>query len=453
MKLRSGTAPGGGTGTGGNSAGSQVAMSAGPSSAASSGSPASGGSPFSSELSSDNDEMDEDDEQVHGGPHGMVLPANLMALVQMLSGVRGGPQREGPATAAERTTLQQAAGAEVLLRESLALGCARIISYLRQLPVELQPEIMVAIAEEALDKESGGLEGSDQMCECARGHRGDDTLTLAFSSHDAPTTRAVCHRCGKITHAVCKPRVQPLPGGDWHSLRSAVVSVLEGSFKPCRHFHVEGPGGRSAVRHRMSGLHSFRTIVVGEWVLSGRVTYAVQLDNLRLPLALGVGCVAPRCDVNSDTAWAAGTRGWPDAWGVVVEEHSAGPDDEQQLSQIRACEQRAAVGGSGERAGAVALAEGQRRRPWWQMSLSEEELPSLQAGDTFVCTIDAGRRRFEWRVERGGATIAPPPNWRPDEGREDLYSVPLATDEGHNSFALAVALKYASDSVSVRRVG
>ena len=94
--------------------------------------------------------------------------------------------------------------------------------------------------------------------------------------------------------------MQPLPSGDWHNMRSGVVSVGDGSFKPCRHFHVEDGGG--AVRHRMSGLHSFRTIVVGEWVLSGRVTYAVQLDNMRWPLALGVGCVTPRCDVNSDTA-------------------------------------------------------------------------------------------------------------------------------------------------------
>lgn len=410
----------------------------------------SSGSPFSSELSSDN-EMEEDEQM----PNGMVLPANLVALVQMLSGARGSTQLEGATTAAERTTLQEAAGAEVLLGQSLALRCARIICYLRQLPVELQPEIMVAIAEEAA--ESGGLEDCGQICECKQR---SDGLTPTFSSNDSPTTRAVCHSCGKITFATCRPRVQPLPGGDWHNLRSGMVSVRDAFFKSCRHFHVEG-GGKSAVRHRMSGLHSLRTIVVGEWVLSGRVTYVVELDNLRWPLALGVGCVTPRCDVNSDTAWAAGSRGWSDAWGVVVEEH-AGTEDEQ-LSQVRAGERRAGVGGVGEVfADAPTLADGRGVRMFRQRWLSEEELPVLRAGDSLVCTIDAGRRRFDWRVERNGTTIAPPPNWQPGEGREDLYSVPLAIDEqaegplqaeSHDAFALAVALKFAGDSVSVRRMG
>ena len=148
---------------------------------------------------------------------------------------------------------------------------------------------------------------------------------------------------------------------------------------------------------------------------------------------------------------------------MVVEEHAG--DDDEPFSEIRASAARASVGGL--------LAPG---GGWSSRPLSDEQLPTLLPGDVLRCTVDATRRRFEWRVVRAGATIAPRP--APPGGAagpdEEPYSLPLCEPSpserddprapppysevaaphlrSRPPLALAVALKFANDSVSLCRV-
>ena len=71
------------------------------------------------------------------------------------------------------------------------------------------------------------------------------------------------------------------------------ILVEKPTWRPCRHFHREGDGLR-AVRHRWSGLHSFRTIICGEWVIRGTVTYELHFPRLEAPCAVGIGVVNPQ---------------------------------------------------------------------------------------------------------------------------------------------------------------
>ena len=73
----------------------------------------------------------------------------------------------------------------------------------------------------------------------------------------------------------------------------------------------------------MSGLHSFRTVVCGEWVAEGTARYRVRFPQLTHPTAAGIGVVTTEANVNSEVAWCAGTRGWSNAWGLCVEKEDA----------------------------------------------------------------------------------------------------------------------------------
>eukprot|EP00966_Prymnesium_polylepis_P175039 4050278-Prymnesium_polylepis.1 len=225
----------------------------------------------------------------------------------------------------------------------------------------------------------------------------------------------------------------PEAGGGWFALRCCTVTVGEASFKPCRHFMREHPAtgqqsDRCAMRHRLSGLHSFRSIVASEWVIRGKVTYEIILERLRSlssPVALSVGCVTPECEVNRDTGWAAGMRGWEASWGVCVEEYP-GDDDDPSLHEIRAIDSRAKYGGKFEPTGAWGA--------WPQPDLD------VQMGDVVVVTIDATARALGVEVVRGGSRVSASKLGRL-EGSEP--TAPLA---------LCVGLKYANDGVCLRRV-
>jgi hypothetical protein len=160
------------------------------------------------------------------------------------------------------------------------------------------------------------------------------------------------------------------------------------AWKHCRHFHIEGGSGAVAVRHRLSGLHSFRTVVAAEWVFAGAVTYELTLRTAAIPgagLALGIGMVTPSAQVNCDIAWAPGTRDWAHAWGLCIEgspgspgEHEHGHEEEEEDgrhdNQIRAIEAPWFCGGRG------ANVDAPRFRP------------GLSEGARFRVTIDATRR-------------------------------------------------------------
>ena len=89
------------------------------------------------------------------------------------------------------------------------------------------------------------------------------------------------------------------------------------------------------MRHRASGLHSFRTIVASEWVHRGRVQYLVTMEKLREPFAFGIGVVRPDSNVNSALGWTPGVVCAPPrtGWGVCWEGRPEGsPGNERRSS-------------------------------------------------------------------------------------------------------------------------
>ena len=374
------------------------------------------------------DEDDDDDAPFSQFHHLLQLhPHMLMNLL-----ARTTSDNDGPATTDERERLDSGASINDV-RSRLAVSCARICSYLRQLPFHLPPEILAAIAERACEADVVAA----AMCECEGARQGSCTLEWQSLDRSTPGQQdallITCSRCGQARVARCIPKVQEA-GGGWFALRCCTMTAGEASFKPCRHFMREHPAtgqqdDRCAVRHRLSGLHSFRSIVASEWVIRGKVTYEVTLERLRSlssPVALSVGCVTAECEVNRDTGWAAGMRGWEASWGFCVEEYPA-DDDDPSLHEIRAIDSRAKYGGKFEPdAGAWGA--------WPQPDLE------VQMGDVVFVSIDATARTFGIEVVRGRSRVATSTLGRL-EGSEP--TAPLA---------LCVGLKYANDGVCLRRV-
>ena len=192
----------------------------------------------------DEDEDDEeDDDDDEDGPAGApAFLAQLMglnaqqidSLQNVLTAMQTGMGREGrlegPATSGERARLDLARGQQPHLRSILAISCARVASHLRQLPVQLPEEMIIAIAQEVCRSEAEAGSLQHQACKCARAglqvHEqaeiGRATLTFAPS---LPACRAVCWRCGEASIVRCTPRVRPLHGGQWHGLHTATLAV------------------------------------------------------------------------------------------------------------------------------------------------------------------------------------------------------------------------------------
>ena len=332
------------------------------------------------------------------------------------------------------------------LQQDIALSCARSVSMLRQL-CDLPPEVTATMAEKALHVEDFVA----SLCSCSvRWQHASPTLTLTYSA-SAPPLLVVCAHCGKICVSRCTPRVSMGDGSGFHNLSAVTLCAGAVAFRPCRHFMRERAAGaqvgqndiRSAVRHRMSGWHSFRTIVANEWLIRGCVTYEITLDclgSLSSPVAVGIGCVTPSCKVNIDTAWAPGTRGWADCWGFCIEENPS-DDDVDSLHESRALgSARAVFGGQFDDDGVPGV---------WDLG---DEL-NLRTGDVLLVTLDAGRA---WRDVNGGDHVDRELTlqvWRNDTR---AYAKCLrglcGTAEIEEPLALAVALKYANDGVHVRRM-
>lgn len=401
------------------------------------------------------EEDSEDDSEDEGVPVSVEVllqnfhPSMLSLLLRHGRQPRG-RNLEGSATQAEIAVLGHAARAGQRFRQQVAVDCARRVALLRQYESAALPaEVMATIAEMACGVEAV----APLLCDCTEYRHVRRTLGWTEAEAAASPVLTVCARCGKICLGRCTPRVRLGDGGGAYNLSKVVVSVGAVAFKPCRHFMLEEAAGprrgdedvRCAVRHRMSGLHSFRTIVANEWVVRGRVTYQVVLESLRSlesPVAIGIGCVVPSCAVNCDTAWAPGTRGWAGCWGFCVEEHPSDEDD-PSLHEIRAlAAARATFGGQFNPAPG-------RPGTW-------VEGPDLNArsGDVLHATIDTHHlwkdvdgnrhvhRQFGLEIWRDGARV---------------FASTLEGLEGHRDagepLALAVALKYANDGVRLRRVG
>lgn len=406
----------------------------------------------------------------------MVMFMNMMSSLSNPGGELH-QSRDGPITE-DQLALLSTANQHGHLQQAVAARCAEVASMLRHLPCTLPPEIALAIAERSCDL--AGL-ASAWLCNCLRGGSSPHADAATAWSADAltPSCLAVCSRCGKASVISCTPRVQPQPGGEWHRLRTAHVATGQVCFERTRHFMFEPPTALChAVRHRMSGYHSFRSVVAAEWVLHGSVAYEIQIDSLcslDKPAALAVGCVSPGCDVNSHIGWAPGLQ--PGSWGFVIEqlrasayedgeddesddEHRALPADPVHTSGMPS---PALTNNDRERLGVASggdfvLPSGEATAGHvvtWPLSsengLGTTELSVMQ-GDHLIATIDGTARTFHLKVLREGSgcvfarTLG---DIRGDVRRTRMADTISGRVE--RGLALCVALKYAHDAVTLKR--
>jgi len=176
---------------------------------------------------------------------------------------------------------------------------------------------------------------------------------------------------------------------------------------------------RHAIRHRLSaGLPHFRTIVADEWILSGSAAYMLHVVKLRQPSAIAVGIVSPAATVNCDTAWAAGTRGWKDAWGYCYE---ALLDDQEHVDEERAlgAECVCHLGGPGA----------ERLSP-----PRDVPLPTIAQGDKICVEVSGTHMKMKVPSSTHAMVLCLPPTAK------------------HRPLALALGLKFGRDEVRLWRV-
>ena len=315
------------------------------------------------------------------------------------------------------------------LQTHFATEAARALNVVQQAAPGLPNELQLAVAELAMMTDSLEMQGHG-FCSC---NTRATALHADWSAVDDAAS-IVCRACGKARSVMVRPALRV--DGHRRALRPVHVRCAErAKFQPCRHFHTEGDErddpiaedaghlrGCVAVRHRMSGLHSFRTVVCGEWVAEGTARYRVRFPQLTHPTAAGIGVVTTEANVNSEVAWCAGTRGWSNAWGLCVENEDASAGH----SEIRAlgAGNRAMFGGRGSASDS-----------------SDAALPTLNAGDVFDVEIDATRRTL---------TIS---KRDPDVGHVQPICMQIPSTvrppRKHPELALAVALKFAGDSCRI----
>ena len=196
---------------------------------------------------------------------------------------------------------------------------------------------------------------------------------------------------------------------------------------------------RCAMRHRRSGLHSFRSIVASEWLLRGRATYIVELTTLRSPSAFGIGCVSPAANVNSDTAWAPGPPAWQNGDGQNFGFCWEGREEDSPHHEIRALDE---PGQTLSFAGEPCLAVGR--------TVDDADEVWLQQGDTLRATLDVDRQSLGVVVLRPGHAQPVASLWT--ESREHAgETLRLESASTTATMALTIALKFAGDGVRITR--
>lgn len=386
---------------------------------------------------------------------------------------RGSQNGEGCASSEERRLLRQAAGGAGLaeLRAAVAVDVARCVHVVQQAfsvhaadGVALPIDIGEAVARAAV---TGVADcARRQLCGCgllgtgrhSLRWEGESSGATARTATDEATPCIVCARCGRYIRLEVRPRVRQ-PGGELCPLGAARISAgLEpAAWKQCRHFHLEGVAGAVVVRHRMSGLHSFRTAVAAEWVLAGTVVYELTFRTVAIPdggLAIGIGMVTPSALVNSDVAWAPGTRDWAHAWGVCIEGEAVGEQAHGgggAQNQIRAIETPWFCGGRG------ATVDAPRFCPTVSEGTRFRVAVDATSRSLRVCVIsDDGKEQLcgeLWLQGEEEETNPPSPGLSSDEDLEEQHSDDEEHAVGRAPLALALALKFAGDEVSVIRCG
>jgi len=280
-----------------------------------------------SETGSDESEGSDDSE-----PEG----ADLLHLLHLLQAQHTDPHllhavhSEGHATEREQQQLSHvdAESPALRLQEGLALQAARTMKGLREAAPALPSEVLLVISDQVCSLKTTTVTG---MCSCTKDQQPTDDIMRPGAG-----ITCVCAECGCPRVVSVHPKI-PFDGDILRLQSRRVSSGVRARWKFCRHFHRDAHGEVEhcvAVRHRASGLHSFRTIVCDEWVVSGSQSYRLHLAHLTSPYAVGIGVVTPWANVNATTAWCAGTRGWAHAWGLCIE----GPDTGGEHHEIRALE-------------------------------------------------------------------------------------------------------------------
>eukprot|EP00592_Proboscia_alata_P027484 CAMPEP_0194451008 /NCGR_PEP_ID=MMETSP0176-20130528/131059_1 /TAXON_ID=216777 /ORGANISM="Proboscia alata, Strain PI-D3" /LENGTH=365 /DNA_ID=CAMNT_0039278393 /DNA_START=29 /DNA_END=1126 /DNA_ORIENTATION=- len=347
------------------------------------------------------------------------------------------------------------------VQTAIAIHIAKTMKIIREIAPQLPTDVIVNISTFGIGEI---IPENAECCSCNKRRRQKDTseLNLAWvNCQSFQTGVAVCSNCWKAGYAVVRPR---MPRQKQHSTVassypiSACISV-QPLWMVNRHFQMN-PNTTVATRHRMSGFHSFRTVLCNQWVTSGSVSYILQF-KLSYPHSFGVGIVTPEATVNLDTGWCAGTKGWKHAWGLCVEGRRSGTVE--RYNEMRAIEESIVFdGGIPEQGG----------------ENSDESARVIENAKTFKVTIDASRRTL--KIEKIQSATEP----SIDPTKSTVLSLCLAEEEKNDSatksnrpgiddisqtisqacsavsgsqeqrppLSLAVALKFAGDEVTIRRL-
>jgi len=258
-----------------------------------------------------------------------------------------------------------------ILQCEIATEIYKLMKLARMICPHLSRDVSVMIAA------FGICRPKDSCCDCSDNKdifefswlKGEEE-SLAADGKD--TAFSICASCGKPRCAKLQPRIPHYPSSEVSPsivIGMVLISARISTWKPCRHFHLEETG-TLAVRHRLSGFHSFRTMVCNEWVVKGTTLYRVRFQSLRRPFSAVIGVVSPKSNVNSDKAWCPGTRSWKHAWGICVEGSEEG--NEFHHHGVRATEEKIELGGTGKKE-----------------VINSNALTNLEEGAEFEVMIDA----------------------------------------------------------------
>jgi hypothetical protein len=378
-------------------------------------------------------------------------------------------EEEGPVTEREQICIETAQQGHGLATQ-LALAVARVLALLQRLCPHLPSDIMSEIALAAIELPEAS---NREVCRCHGG--APPSISLKAPQNGVSQQRHVrCTLCGKVSLATIAVRV---PTSEGLVVMMATIAGGDAVWKPCRHFHREIANSR-AVRHRMSGLHSFRTIVCSEWVMSGTAEYVLDLEHLQQPGSFGVGVVTPDAAVNCDTAWVAGSR-WENSGGLIIEGlvGDVNMQERSEYDEIRAIDTRTKLRNFVAIDDTSTSSSSSPSLP----SLSQLEVGGLRQGQQLWVRIDASRGTMDIAFCSGesmGTGRGPilrlqmpeqPSHSRvrhrshsrseeEEEGDEEMSedsSISSANgwrSHGRTPFTLAIGLKFAGDTARLRRL-
>ena len=242
------------------------------------------------------------------------------------------------------------------------------------------------------------------------------------------------------------------------------------------------------------GFHSFRTIVADEWALYGAaLQYTLRVGKLQAPGAIGIGVVSIEADVNEDIGWAPGAdAGCGEAWGYVQEGAAAAPEHAHRAlpEGVNAVCQPAVAcrytqdgggisagerdgggssvgGGSSSSSGGGGSGSGRSGGAGAGAGAGAVQLADITIveGDVVRVLIDSSKHTFHLEIERPGSSArtgitlnllvqkgsadGSDADDDADDADDDVNGGETAEGNTVLPLALAVALKYAGDEVSI----